>query len=90
MGELHPFLPVSESYVIQAPNIAQLALPGGKRAVIESMAPMATPTTTGHFTPIDLALTDAGSSYVPAASDVAVQIPKLRAMGCVRRKTGYR
>ena len=72
-----PSLPPGQRVVrYTAPNVAQLALPGGKHAVIESMAPMATPTTAGHFTPIDLALTDAGSSYIPASSDVPVQIPK--------------
>jgi RHS repeat-associated protein len=59
-----------------APNAAQLELPGGKHGVIESIEPMAMASSPGHYTPLDLGLTQAGDGYVPAASDVGVQIPK--------------
>ena len=72
-----PTLPAGDRIVrYSSPDVAQIELSGGKRAVLESLAPVAMPTTSGRFTPIDLALTDTGSSYTPAASDVAVQIPK--------------
>jgi hypothetical protein len=57
-------------------NVAQLSLPNHKRAVIESIGPMARRNASGHFEAIDLALKDAGSSFEPTSPEVAVQIPK--------------
>ena len=72
-----PRLPAGERIVrYTASNIAQLVLPGRKRAVVESLGPMAKHTTSGRLAPIDLSLRSAGRSYVPASSDVSVQIPK--------------
>ena len=64
-----------------APDAAQLELPGNRHGIVESMAPMARQTSPGHYTPIDLALTDSDGNYTPASSTVAVQIPKRLADG---------
>jgi tripartite motif-containing protein 71 len=72
-----PVLPAGERIVrYLSPRIAQLELPGGKRAVVESFGPMAKRTASGRLTSINLALRDVGGSYVPVASDIAVRIPK--------------
>jgi YD repeat-containing protein len=56
-------------------NAAQLALSGGRHAILESLEPIAKKTGHDHFTPIDLNITDAHGVYVPASPDVTVQIP---------------
>ena len=57
-------------------NAAQLELPGGKHAVIESLEPIATQTASGHRVPIDLGLHANGGSFQPATAIVGVSIPK--------------
>jgi DNA-binding beta-propeller fold protein YncE len=59
-----------------APNVVQLSIPGHKRAIIESLGPLAKRTASGKLVPINLALENKGSSFQPAAPEVAVQIPK--------------
>ncbi len=77
-----PRLPAGERIVrYTSPNIAQLVLPGRKRAVVESLGPMAKRTTSGRFVPVNLTLKAAGRSYVPISSGVSVQIPKRIAEG---------
>ena len=56
-------------------HAAQLSLPGGKHAAMESLDPIATQTSSGRFTPVNLALRDAGGSFAPANSTARVQIP---------------
>jgi hypothetical protein len=70
------------------PNAAQLALPNGRHAVVESLGAMAKETSKGHLSPIDLGLDDAGGDYVPASSDVAVRIPKRLSSGVQLAATG--
>ncbi len=60
---------------------AQLSLPGGRHAVIESLGPIAARTSSGHFTPVNLALTDTGGSFTPVNSAAPVHIPKQLATG---------
>ncbi len=57
-------------------NVAQVDLGGGKRGVIESTEPMAVETSSGHLTPIDLGLTEAGAVFQPSRPLVEVQLPK--------------
>ncbi len=71
-----------------APNAARLELPGGRHAVVESLGTMAKEASPGHFTPIDLALTDTSGGYAPAASDVTAQIPKHLSSGVSVRESG--
>ena len=62
-------------------NAAQLELPGGKHAVVESMGPMAKESSPGHYVPLDLGLANTGNNYAPIASDVALRIPKQLSAG---------
>jgi DNA-binding beta-propeller fold protein YncE len=57
-------------------NAAQLALPGGKHAVVESLQPMARETSGGHHAPIDLGLTRAGGVFKSVRPVVGVLIPQ--------------
>lgn len=56
-------------------NAAQVQMPDKEVGVVESLQPIATPSSPGHFIPINLALTPNSSGYVPANPDVPVQIP---------------
>ena len=77
-----PQLPAGTKLVrYLAPTAAQLELPGGKHGIVESLEPIAKEVSSGHFTPIDLGLKDAGGDYQPIASDVAVQMPKRLSAG---------
>ena len=72
-----PVLPAGDKLRrFSAENVAQISLPHHERGVVESIEPMALRTASGHFEPIDLALKDAGASFTPTASQVAVEIPK--------------
>jgi DNA-binding beta-propeller fold protein YncE len=66
-----------------AANVVQLSIPGHRRAIIESLGPVAKRNASGKLEPIDLALEDTGSSYRPTSPEVAVAIPK-RLRGGVR------
>ena len=70
------------------PDAAQLELPGGAHAVIESSGPMAKQTSPRHFTPLDLGLHAVGGGYAPISSDVAVRIPKRLGAGVQLAGTG--
>ncbi len=79
-----PALPVGEKLRrFSARNVAQIYLPGHARGVVESIEPLAIRTASGRFEPVDLALKDEGSSFVPSASPVTVRISK-RLRGGVR------
>ena len=58
------------------PFAAQVDLPGGKHAVVESFSAIAAPAGHGEYTPLDLFPKQTGGVYAPATSDVAVRIPK--------------
>ncbi len=58
------------------PFAAQVELPGGKHAVVESLSAIAAPAGHGNYTPLDLALKQTAGAYAPATSDVALRIPK--------------
>jgi RHS repeat-associated protein len=84
-----PALPAGQRVVgYPADNAAQIALPGGKHGVIESMEPLALETSRGHREPLDLGLTEAGGAFQPARSGVAVHIPKRLADGVQLPSTG--
>jgi YD repeat-containing protein len=57
-------------------DTAQLDLPKGKHAVVESVGAMAKEVAPGHFAPIDLGLRETDGSYAPASADVPVRISK--------------
>jgi RHS repeat-associated protein len=77
-----PSLPAGQRIVrYMGARTAQLSLAGGKHAVIESLGPIATPAGPDRYRPVNLALADRGGSFVPANSDVAVQIPKRLSSG---------
>ena len=57
-------------------NLARLALPSGKHAVVESTEPMAIETSRGHRAPVDLGLTKAGDVYESVRPAVGVLIPQ--------------
>ena len=57
-------------------NVARLALPSGKHAVVESAEPMAIETSRGHRAPVDLGLTKAGDVYESVRPVVGVLIPQ--------------
>jgi DNA-binding beta-propeller fold protein YncE len=59
-----------------AANAAQLELPGGKHAVVESLEPMALETSPGHRAPVDLSLTRRGSVFESVRPAVGVLIPR--------------
>jgi streptogramin lyase len=72
-----PELPTGQSIAgYPTDNAAQIALPGGKHVVVESLEPIAIQTSSGGRTPIDLGLSDVGSSFQPATPAVMVSIPK--------------
>lgn len=71
-----PVLPRGQRIVrFLGADAAQLALPGGRRAIVESLQPMAHRVGHSGFAPIDLALHADGSGYRPLNSATSVQIP---------------
>ncbi len=73
-----PKLPVGQSISgYAAENAAQVALPGGRHGVLESMAPIAVETSPGHLTPLDLSLGAAEGGFLePKTPVVLVRIPE--------------
>ena len=70
-------------------NVAQLALPDRKRAVIQSFGgPMAIETSRRHFAPIDLGLKETSEGFTPAATGEPVHIPKRLARGVAALGSG--
>jgi YD repeat-containing protein len=57
-------------------DAAQLNLPKGKHAVVESLGAMAKEVSPGHFAAIHLGLRETDGSYAPASADVPVRISK--------------
>jgi hypothetical protein len=69
-------------------NAAQVALPGGKRAVVESTAPMAIETSPGHRAPVDLGLTSCSRRHgdlrrVKMGDDLGVVRRTLLSLWCL-------
>jgi RHS repeat-associated protein len=58
------------------PYVAQLALPGGERAAVESQLPMVATDSSGKQAPVDLSLTAASGVVEPVNPLVAVTIPR--------------
>ena len=84
-----PPLPAGERIVRYiSPHAAQLDLPGGAHAVLESSGPLARRVAPGHFTPLDLGLRDTGPDYVPVSPEAAVRIPKRLRGGVALSATG--
>ena len=84
-----PSLPEGEKVLgFPSDDVAQLALPGGRRGVLESVEPVALQTASGQRAPIDLRLHEAGSGFQPNFPAVAVQIPKRLNEGIGMPSTG--
>jgi RHS repeat-associated protein len=60
---------------------ARLELPGGKRAIVESMAPAATRTRSGGYAPVNLTLHEMRQGFAAENSAVPVSIPRELAAG---------
>jgi len=67
---------------------AQVSLPDGKRAVIDSLGPIARQASPGRFVPVDLGLSDAGGAFVPRSSIMPVRIPKQLSTGVALGSSG--
>ena len=84
-----PRLPAGERITgYPSDNAAQIELPGGKHAIIESLEPLAIETSHGQREPLDLDLTEAGGAFQPVRSAVDVRIPKRLADGVQLANTG--
>jgi YD repeat-containing protein len=60
----------------EAANVAQVALPDGTHAVIESAQPIATKNSSHAWAPINLNLHTVGRAFAPYRSPVGVRIPR--------------
>ncbi len=77
-----PQLPVGERIVTYpTTNTAELELPNGKGAVLESLSPIAIETSSSTRIPLDLALSETADHFQPARGLVDVEIPKRLAGG---------
>lgn len=78
------------SHVVRyiTPSAAQVALPGGKHAVVESDGVIARKVAPGRFLPLDLSLKRSGTRYVPAFSSVGVSIPERSTSGVALTGSG--
>ena len=84
-----PKLPAGLSIVgYPTDNAAQVALPEGKHAVLESMAPIALETPGGGHVPVDLGLSEAGGAFEPKTPVIGVRIPKQLSAGVSLGSTG--
>jgi DNA-binding beta-propeller fold protein YncE len=84
-----PSLPTGQRVVgYVSPNVARLALPGGKRAVVESTQPMALETSSRQLEPVDLSLTEADGMFVSVRPVVGVLIPQRLSDGVELPETG--
>jgi hypothetical protein len=84
-----PKLPAGQSitgYV--SDNAAQIDLPEGGHAVVESIEPLAIETSPGHREPLDLSLSETGGAFQPTRPEVAVHIPKQLVGGVQLQATG--
>jgi YD repeat-containing protein len=84
-----PTLPAGEIIKnYSTPTVARLSLPDHRRAVVESLEPMAMRAASGHLEPIDLALRDSGSYFMPTTSQVPVRISKAISNGVRASQSG--
>jgi YD repeat-containing protein len=84
-----PQLPAGESIAgYPTDNAATVNLGGGRRAVIESLQPVATESVPGHRAPIELALSKRGGFFQPARALVGVRIPKRLSQGAALTASG--
>ena len=84
-----PTLPAGEMIKnYSTPTVARLSLPDHRRAVVESLEPMAMRAASGHLEPIDLALRDSGSYFMPTTSQVSVRISKTISNGVRASQSG--
>jgi DNA-binding beta-propeller fold protein YncE len=84
-----PSLPAGGRIVrYSSDKAAQIELPGGKHAVVESLWPMALETANGQRAPVDLGLTKAGRIYEPVRPLVGVLIPTRLREGVVLPEAG--
>jgi streptogramin lyase len=84
-----PKLPVGQSIAgFVTDDAAQIVLPEGKHAVLESFQPIALETSGGGHVPVDLSLSEAGGAFEPKTPIVPVRIPKQLGIGVSLGSTG--
>ena len=84
-----PKLPAGQSIVgYSTDDAAQVDLPEGKHAVLESMAPIALETSGGRHVPVDLGLSEAGGAFESKTPVIGVRIPKQLSAGVSLGSTG--
>jgi hypothetical protein len=72
-----PRLPVGESVTgYPTDNAARIDLPGGRRGVAESLAPIAVEASSGQRVPVDLGLSDVGGAFEAKSPVTGVRVPK--------------
>jgi Bacterial Ig-like domain len=69
-------------------HAAEISLPNGKKAVVESAAPMALETSAGHREAVDLGLTKVGSIFESVRPTVGVLIPQQLSAGIQLPESG--
>ncbi len=69
-------------------NAAQVILANGKRALVDSLTPIATSISPGRYGPVDLGLRRSGEGFVPVKPAVNVRIPKSLGSGIVLPSNG--
>jgi YD repeat-containing protein len=69
-------------------HAAQLVLPGGKHAILESLGQIAKQTGPDKYEPINLSLQSAHGIYAPVSPDIVVQMPSQLASGVVAPEAG--
>lgn len=84
-----PSLPAGQRLVrFVSTHAAQLELPHGKHAVVESLQPMAIETAQGHREPVDLGLTKVGGVFESVRPLVGALIPKKLREGVLLPEAG--
>jgi DNA-binding beta-propeller fold protein YncE len=84
-----PRLPAGQRIVrFLSSKAAQIAVPGRKGALVESMQPMAIETSRGHRAPVDLALSKVGGVFESVRPLVGVLIPQKLSQGVALPEAG--
>jgi streptogramin lyase len=77
-----PPLPAGQSITgYLTSTAAEVDVGGGRQAVLDSMQPIATQTSSGGLVPVNLSLLDKGTAFEPATPVAAVRIPKRLSLG---------
>jgi RHS repeat-associated protein len=84
-----PRLPTGETIVgFPSVTVAQVDLGSGKRAVIDSLQPIAVESSPGHRVPVNLQLQEVGGAFEPSTPISPVRIPKRLGGGTALQESG--